>query len=245
MRLHHVTLALASVVPYGTWTTEGRPPILSLDNYARLFGDPERLRPLANSFWMAGASSGAAILLALAAGALIGRARPGPWRRPIETLLALPWALPGTVFAIALATTFSVHHPWLLRWVLVGTVALLPLAYLVRSLPVTGRAVLAGYRQLDPALAEAPASLAAGRWATFPPVTLPLLRPALAAGGSLAFVAALGDLLASIVLYTYHNRPISIEVLSSLRLSELAVAAAFRVILMLMSAVALGLGAPR
>src|SRR5260370_5612594 len=192
MRLHHLTLALVTLVPNGTWTPEALTPVLSLDNYVRLFGEPERLQPLANSLWMAGASSGVAILLALAAGALIGRARPGPWRRPIETLLALPWALPGTVFAIALATTFSVHHPWLLRWVLVGTVALLPLAYLVRSLPVTGRAVLAGYRQLDPALAEAPASLAAGRWATFPPVTLPLLRPALAAGGSLPSVSPPG-----------------------------------------------------
>src|SRR2546426_4941954 len=28
-----------------------------------------------------------------------------------EALLALPWALPGTVFAIALAITFSVHAP--------------------------------------------------------------------------------------------------------------------------------------
>src|SRR5260370_12236909 len=107
---------------------------------------------------MAGASSGVAILLALAAGALIGRDRPGPWRRPIETLLALPWALPGTVFAIALATTFSVHHPWQLRWVLVGTVALLPLAYLVRSLPLPGRAVLPGDRPLGPALPAPPAS---------------------------------------------------------------------------------------
>jgi iron(III) transport system permease protein len=149
------------------------------------------------------------------------------------------------VFAIALATTFSVHHPWLLRWVLVGTVAVLPLAYLVRSLPVTGRAVLAGYRQLDPALAEAAASLGAGRWATFRRVTLPLLRPALAAGGSLAFVAALGDFVASIVLYTYDNRPISVEIMSSLRVSELGVAAAFGVILMLVSAVVLGLGARR
>lgn len=243
--LPHLTLALVSLVPYGTWTTEAVPPVLGLVNYARLFSEPERLRPLVNSFWMAGASAGAALLLALAAGGLIGRGRPGPWRRPIETLLALPWALPGTVFAIALATTFSVHEPWRLRWVLVGTVALLPLAYLVRSLPLTGRAVLAGYRQLDPALGEAAASLGAGRWATFRRVTLPLLRPALAAGGSLAFVTALGDFVASIVLYTYDNRPISIEIMSSLRLSELGVAAAFGVILMLASAAVLGLGARR
>ena len=76
-------------------------------------------------------------------------------------------------------------------------------------------------------------------------MTLPLLRPALAAGASLAFVAALGDFVTAIVLYTYDNRPISIEIMSSLRLSELGVAAAFGVILMGLSALVLALGARR
>jgi len=124
-------------------------------------------------------------------------------------------------------------------------VAILPLAYLVRSLPITGRALLAGFRQLDPALEEAAASLGAGRWAAFRRVTLPLLTPALAAGGSLAFIAALGDFVTSIVLYTYDNRPISIEIMSSLRVSELGIAAAFGVILMVASALVLGVGARR
>jgi iron(III) transport system permease protein len=194
---------------------------------------------------MAGLSTFAAVALALAAGALVGRRRPAQFRGPIESLIALPWAIPGTVFAVALAATFSVYSPLTLRWILVGTVVLLPLAYLVRSLPVTGRAVLAAYRQLDPALEEAAASLGAGRWGVFRRVTLLLLKPALTAGASLAFVAALGDFVTSIVLYTYDNRPISIEIMSSLRVSELGVAAAFGVILMVVSAVVLGLGARR
>jgi len=241
--LPHVTLALVSLVPYGAWTTEILPPVLSLENYRRLFSEAERLRPLLNSLWMALVSTAAAVVLALAAGWLVVRQRVA-LRRAIEALLALPWALPGTVFAIALAMTFSVHAPPL-RWVLVGTVAILPLAYLVRALPLTGRALLAGYRQLDPALEEAAASLGAGQWRTLARVTLPQLRPGLAAGASLAFVAALGDIVASIVLYTYETRPISIEILSSLRLSETGVAAAFGVVLMVVSALVLGIGARR
>ncbi len=77
------------------------------------------------------------------------------------------------------------------------------------------------------------------------PRALPLLRPALAAGARLAFVAALGDFVTSIILYTYDNRPISIEIMSSLRVSELGVAAAFGVILMVVSALVLGLRARR
>jgi iron(III) transport system permease protein len=149
------------------------------------------------------------------------------------------------VFAIALATAFAVHRPLALRWVLVGTAAILPLAYLVRGLPVTGGALLAGFRQLDPSLDEAAASLGSARFDTLRRVTVPLVRPALLAGACLAFVAALGDFVTSIVLYTYDTRPIAIEILSSLRLSEMGVAAAFGVVLMLLSAGVLALGGRR
>jgi iron(III) transport system permease protein len=190
---------------------------------------------------MAAASTVFALAIAVAAAWLIVRRRVRG-RGVIEGLLVLPWALPGTVFAIALATTFAVSRPYVLRWVFVGTVFMLPLAYVVRGLPLVGRSALAGFRQFDPALEEAAASLGVTGWNTFRRVTAPLLRPSLAAGASLAFVTALGDFVTSIVLYTYDNRPISMEILSSLRLNELGIAAAFGVLLMFVSAVALAVG---
>ena len=242
--LPHLTLILVSLVPYATWTTETLPPVLAFDNYRRLFSEPERLEPLLNSFWMALVSTSGAVAVALAAGWLVVRRRVRV-RGWIEGLLAIPWALPGTVFAVALATAFSVSAPLALRWILVGTVAILPLAYLVRGLPVTGRAILAGFRQIDPTLEEAAASLGAGPWRTLRRVTLPQLRPALAAGASLAFVGALGDFVTSILLYTYRNRPISMEINAALRVNEIGVAAAFGVVLMVASALVLGIGARR
>jgi iron(III) transport system permease protein len=239
-----LTLILVSLVPYATWTTESVPPVLSFVNYARLLREPERLWPLVNSVWMASASTAAAVALALVAGWLIVRRRVRT-RRLLEGLVLLPWALPGTVFALALATAFGVSRPFALRWVLVGTAVILPLAYFVRALPLTGRAVFAGYRQLDPALEEAAASLGAGRWRTLRRVTVPLLAPALAAGATLAFVSALGDFVTSIVLYTYDTRPIAIEILSSLRLDEIGIAAAFGVVVMVASAAVLALGVRR
>jgi len=242
--LPHATLLLLSFVPFGTWTTEFLPPSYSAKNYVDLVSDPARLRPLANSIWLATAATAGAVAIGVLAGWLVIRRRV-QLAKAIEGLLALPWALPGTVFAIALATTFSVADPLKGRIVLVGTAWILLVAYLVRNLPIAGRAVIAGYRQLDTSYEEAAQALGAGRWMTLRRVTLPLLRPAIAAGASLAFVTALGDFVASIVLYSYDSRPISIEILSSLRQVDIGAAAAYGVVLMLLSAVALGVGSRR
>ena len=56
-------------------------------------------------------------------------------------------------------------------------------------------------------------------------------------------MTALGDFVTSVLLYTYDTRPIAIEILASLRLADVGVAAAFGVVLMAVSALALGVGA--
>ncbi|HEX6645255.1 MAG TPA: iron ABC transporter permease [Gemmatimonadales bacterium] len=242
--LPHLTLLLVSFVPLGTWTTEALPPAYSVGNYVTLLQDPVRARPLGNSLWMATAATGAALTVALAAGVLTVRRRVRG-AGIIETLIALPWAVPGTVFAIALAAAFSVDSPATLRVILVGTIWILPLAYVIRNLPITGRAVLAGFRRLDPSLDEAAASLGAGRARTLRRITVPLLRPALLAGGTLAFVTGFGDFVTSIMLYTYDTRPVSLEILSSLRQADVGVAAAYGVVLMLVSAAVFAAGSDR
>ena len=242
--LPHATLLLVSFVPLGTWTIEFLPPRYTLGNYAALFTEPERLRPLVNSLWMAGVATVAAVAIALWAGRLVVQRRAA-LRAAIEALVNVPWAVPGTVLAVALATTFSVQAPWIGRFVLVGTLVILPLAYLVRNIPVTAGSILAGFRQLDPSLDEAAASLGATRWRTLRAVTIPLLRPAILAGAALAFATALGDFVTSIVLYTFETRPIAIEILSALRQFDVGTAAAYGVLLMLFSAGAMVVGTRR
>ena len=200
----------------------------------------EALRPVANSLWMALAATAGALVLGFVAARRAVDRRPGGafWARAIGLLIAIPWAVPATAFAVALATTMSVSSPLSGRFLLVGTVAILPLAYLARALPATGQAAIAALEQMDPQLEEAAAALGAGKLRTLVRVTLPRVRPALAAGASLAFLAAFGDFVVSIVLYTYETRPISIEILSNLRLQETGVAAVYGVLLTALSAAA-------
>lgn len=233
--LPHATVLLVSFVPEGTWTTELLPPSYSLESYRTLFTRPERLTPVLNSLKMASLATAANVVLAFTAAYLLAR-RSFRGRGLLAALVVLPWALPGTVLAIALATTFSVDQPWAGRFVLVGTGLILPLAYFIRNIPLVTRAALTSFRQFDPALEEAAASLGAPWMLTMSRIVLPLVLPGLAAGALLAFVTALGEFVASILLYTHRTRPISIEILSQLRAFDFGAAAAYAVLLIILMA---------
>ncbi|MGQ0815787.1 MAG: ABC transporter permease [Gemmatimonadota bacterium] len=236
LMLPHLTVLLVSFVPEGTWTTEFMPPAYSLESYRQVFTRAETLRPVINSFNMATTATIANVSFAFIAGYLLARTKArGKWL--VNALVILPWALPGTVLAIALASMFSVNDPLLGRFVLVGTSLILPLAYFVRNIPLVTRATLASFRQFDPALEEASASLGASWATTARRVVFPLVLPGLAAGALLAFVTALGEFVASILLYTHRTRPISIEILSQLRAFNFGAAAAYAVLLIALMAV--------
>jgi len=232
---------LVSFVPEGTWTIEAIPPEYSTANYARIFSEPQRLVPVLNSLRMATIATVANVIFAYGAAWLLARKRVRG-RGLISALVALPWALPGTVLAIALVYTFNVHQPLAGRFVLVSTFAILPLAYFIRNIPLVTRAALASFRQLDPSLEEAAASLGASRWTTSRRVVLPLVLPGLAAGALLAFVTALGEFVASILLYTNKTRPISVEMLAQLRGFDFGGAAAYGVILIILVALVFASG---
>jgi iron(III) transport system permease protein len=239
--LPHATVFIVSFVPEGTWTTELFPPVYSLDSYRTLFGERERMRPVINSFRMAALATFANVILAFAAAYLLSR-RKTPGRAWIGLLVALPWALPGTVLAMALATTFSANSPMTGRFVLIGTMWILPLAYFIRNIPLVTRAALTSFQQFDPALEEASAALGAGWLRTARRITLPLVLPGIVAGAMLAFVTALGEFVASILLYTHRTRPISIEILSQLRGFDFGTAAAYAVLLIVLMTIVFAFG---
>lgn len=239
--LPHATVLLVSFVPEGTWTTQYVPPSYTLRNYRTLFTDSALLRPVLNSLQMATVATLGNVVLAFAAAYLLVR-RDFRGKGALAALVILPWALPGTVLAIALASTFSTHQPWAGRFVLVGTFSILPLAYFIRNIPLVTRAALASFRQFDPVLEEASASLGASWGRTMRRVALPLVLPGLAAGALLAFVTALGEFVASILLYTHRTRPISMAILSQLRAFDFGTAAAYGVILIVLMAAVFLLG---
>ena len=228
--LPHLMVILVSFARDGAWTTQVLPPEYTLENYRRLFTESELWKPITNSVSMALIATAANLVVCFIAAYLIVLRRFGA-RGLLELLVALPWAIPATAIALGLAATFNRNDLLTARVLLVGTFWILPLAYFIRDIPLVASAVESSLRQMDASLEDAARGLGASWLMTMRRVVLPAARPGLIAGGLLAAVTAVGEFVASVVLYTHSNRPISMEILAQLRALAFGTAAAYSVLL--------------
>ena len=237
------TLALVSFARDGIWTTQTFPPAYTFDNYTRILGEQNASEVFLNSLAMAGIASVAALLWSFVVATLVTAKTRSGARRLLSLLILVPWALPGTVVAISIAEAYGKPGPLLGSYILVGTFWILPVIYFLRFMPLVVRAVQASMEQLDPALNEAAGSLGAKWWQRFLRVTLPLVWPGAVAGTLLAFVIALGEYVASVLVFVPANRPISIAIASELRDFNVGSAAAYGMVLIVIIAVSMAVAA--
>ena len=234
-----LTLMLVSFAREGSWTTQTLPASYTIENYVRLFGEQQSSEVFWNSVVMSAIAALSALVWSFCVVNLVLRrgARNDAsllsqgWRRLLSLLVLIPWALPGTVVAVSVAEAYGKPGSLLGSFVLVGTFWILPVVYFLRFMPLVVRALQASMEQLDPALEEAAGSLGARAWQRFSRVTLPLVWPGAVAGTLLAFVIALGEYVASVLVFVPINRPISIAIASELRDFDLGAAAAYGVVL--------------
>jgi iron(III) transport system permease protein len=226
-----LTLVLVSLARDGQWTTQTLPPSYTVSNYVRLFTESSATEVFLNSLEMSAIAAAGALVWSFCVATLVTRGKPRRWKRVLSLLVLVPWALPGTVVAVAIAEAYGQPGSLLGSFVLVGTFWILPVIYFLRFMPLVVRALQASMEQLDPALEQAAETLGAGWWQRFFKVTLPLVLPGAVAGTLLAFVIALGEYVASVLAFVPANRPISIAIASELRDFNLGTAAAYGVVL--------------
>jgi iron(III) transport system permease protein len=228
-----IAIVVLSLAREGSWTTQWVPSAYTAGNYAAFFTDAALWKPVVNSLEMALLALVASLAFGITAAFLVSRTKSrlaGIWA---NLALTLPYAVPGTVVAVAFILAFN--RPVLpgLPTLLVGTFWILPLAYFVREYPVVIRSVSASLEGMDGSLLEAASGLGAGPLRRFRAVALPALLPGILSGGVLVLIGSLGEFVSSILLYTYDSRPVSVEILAQLRLFNIGAAAAYSVILML------------
>ncbi len=179
--------------------------------------------------------SGAAVCLIVMAGTLLGyliARRRGPSTAALDTLLMVPYLVPGIVMGIALVTRFNVPP-----LAITGTGLIIVLAVFVRRLPYASRAVAMALRQLSPSLEDAAISLGYKPWQAFTRVTVPLIAPGIMAGALMSFVTAMNELSASLVLYVGGTITMPVRIYLSVMDGDYGTASALATVLLALTVI--------
>jgi len=228
-----MTVAVLSFVKEGTWTYQIFPSSFTVANYSKLLTQSDLLDPLLNSVRMSSAATALTILIGVIAAYLIVRKKF--WgRKVLEGVLSIPFGIPGTVIAVGLILSFSRPTIFSFESILIGTFWIMPLAYAVRNLPLQYRSTAAGLEAVSNSLYDAAEVLGSPPATTFRRVILPLIAPSIISGALLVFVNSAGEFVSSILLYTYGTKPVSVEILSQLRLFNIGGAAVQSTLLMVL-----------
>jgi iron(III) transport system permease protein len=174
------------------------PANMTLKNFAFLLSNPKAVGALYNSGGLALLTGCCALFTGSAAA--WGRARrPGFEFRVIEGAFALPYVLPGAVFALATIIAWIEPLPgW--RPGIYGTSALLAITYVVRFSVLQLRATASALQQVDRSVDEASRMCGAGAWGRWGRVLAPLIAPGLISGFFMTSTHALTELTVSSIL---------------------------------------------
>ena len=176
--------------------------VLSLKSYQKVFSYPSYYRALLNSIWISCATAAMCMVLGTLLAFLVIRTDL-PGKKTLRTLLVLPYALPSFFAAIAWIQLLGPQGylarlaleifgfttvPWNI-YSAGGIVFVLTVHYFILVFITVAGAL----ERMDASLEEAARASGAGTYQIMRQITLPLVLPAIMAGGLLAFIGALAN----------------------------------------------------
>lgn len=215
---------------------------LTLQWYTQLLSKPAYYGPLVRSFEVAlivvlvQLIFGTLVAYTTVRGKVVGS-------KTLDALSNITIALPSVVVGLALLafygpygplnalTGFLFEDPLSLTW----TLWIVVLAHVLETFPYMVRSVTAVLQKMDPNLESAARSLGAKDVHVFRTITLPQLRPGLVAGAVLVLSRSIAEFGATIIVVSALLRTAPIAIYGEAESGRLEFAAAYSVILMLVS----------
>jgi len=224
-----VVIALASLSRTSYLTVPPRG--LTLRWFTVVLSDPEYVHAIIGSLLLAFVATVGSLGAGVAASyALIRRQVAGG--AGIGTLLNAPLVFPGVVVGVALLQFYALVH-------LNGTLVGLALAHMVITVPYVVRAVTASLQGIDPELENAARVLGASGPVAFFTVTLPLIRPGVAAGALFSFIVSFDNVPVSIFLLGAGQMTLPVKIFSAIEYGVDPSIAAISTLLIVLTAVCL------
>jgi iron(III) transport system permease protein len=189
----------------------------TLDNFREAFASGAG-SSFATSLVLAVVAASVVLLLGGLLVALERRRRSG-----VGTVAALAFAVPGSVLAVAVLLAYG---PWLR-----DTVLIILIAYVAKFWALGHRPIAGSADAISPELFGAARVSGAGVLTAVRTITVPLLRPALAAAWLIVFMFALHEITISSLLYGPGSTTLAVTVLNLRQLGDPTVTAALAVLL--------------
>jgi iron(III) transport system permease protein len=177
---------------------------LTFNNFTQVFvGVAKVKRAITNSLSLAAGSATVIVIISLIISYLLVRVRVKGGQL-LEAIILLPYAIPGTVVALALILAFLRPLP-IISVTIYNTIWIIFIGYVTRFLTLGVRSISAAFEQVHESLEEAARMSGASFISAFKDIVIPLIKTNVFAGWFLAFIPALTELTLSILLFSVGN----------------------------------------
>jgi iron(III) transport system permease protein len=193
-------LIISSLMKYSSGTLPAE--IFTMKHYVNFFATQNMLAALGNTIFLAVLTGVVCVLIGFII-SLCELRKPSFATKALAFLAVLPVAVPGLVYGLGLLWTF-------LRTPLYGSIWILLFAYVAKFLPYGVMVSRTGLMQLHPELAESARMSGASATRTMFAITMPLLKPTLAAILFFVMLMSIKELSASVLLYSQDSEVLSV-----------------------------------
>ena len=209
-----------------------RPGNITLQNFVSLIHIPNISRAFRNSLFLSGTSALiiALVTMIVAYLAVRGGGRGIKGMGLMQTMVTLPYAVPGTIIALSMILSFAQPLP-VIGVKLYGTIWILLIAYIARFMNLGYNNISGAISQIDPSLEEAARMSGATRMRSFVNIMFPLLRRSLYSSFFLVIAPTLSEITLSSMLWSVRNETIGTVVFSSQEEGKILRTAALAIVL--------------
>ena len=208
---------------------------MTFQNFTKLLDIANITRAFQNSLFLAVVSAVliTGITLIIAYIAVRGGVRRVRGVRFMQTMVTLPYAVPGTIIALGMILAFAQPLP-VVGWKLYGTIWILLAAYMARFMNLGYNNIAGAISQVDPSLEEAARISGATHMRSFRDIMLPLLKNSLFSSTFLVLPPTLAEITLSALLWSVGNETIGTVVFSAQEEGKILRTAALAIMLILL-----------
>ncbi len=227
-----MVIGMYALVPIGAFFKQwGRDFTPVLTHFQYVFD--RGLQPFGDSMRMSLIAAPLTALLSMIIAYLVVK-RKFPGRGLIEFVTMFAMAVPGTVLGIALVRGYVTGIGGTGFMVLVGTSAIIIIAFIVRSLPIGTRSGIAALRQIDKSIEESAYDMGAGSGKVFTSITLPLIKDSFFSGLVTTFARSVTATSAVIFLISARHQLITPQIMTVVDRGRFSVACAYATLMIIM-----------